>query len=61
MPVLRILLADDTELVIERHLSTEVNICVLDTTETLLKVLCMPASDHLLFIVPTIIRLLVCL
>ncbi|KAH7727015.1 Dock6 protein [Aphelenchoides avenae] len=49
---------EDTEFAIERHLATEVNFTVLDTMETLLKVLCMPASDHLLFVLPTIIRLL---
>jgi hypothetical protein len=51
--------AQDVEQSLEKNLSTEVLLSVLDTVETLIKVLSMPASDHLLFILPALIRILV--
>lgn len=49
----------DVDQSLEKNLSTEVLISVLDTVETLIKLISMPASDHLLFILPSLIRLLV--
>uniref|UniRef100_A0A7E4ZYH3 C2 DOCK-type domain-containing protein n=1 Tax=Panagrellus redivivus TaxID=6233 RepID=A0A7E4ZYH3_PANRE len=48
----------EADTVMERTLSTEVSVTVLETTETLLRVLAMPASDHLHYLRPVLVRLL---
>nr|CDJ83685.1 Dedicator of cytokinesis domain containing protein [Haemonchus contortus] len=49
------LLCED-DVLLEAALCTEVMLCVLDTLETIIRVISMPGSDHLNFALPMILR-----
>ncbi|KAK6028421.1 hypothetical protein OSTOST_05532 [Ostertagia ostertagi] len=46
----------EDEALLEAALCTEVMLCVLDTLETIIRVISMPGSDHLHFALPMILR-----
>uniref|UniRef100_A0A914Y863 DOCKER domain-containing protein n=1 Tax=Panagrolaimus superbus TaxID=310955 RepID=A0A914Y863_9BILA len=48
----------EVEIALEKQVATEVTLITVDTMETLLKVLGMPASDHLHYLRPILVRLL---
>ncbi|WKX95563.1 hypothetical protein Q1695_012204 [Nippostrongylus brasiliensis] len=46
----------EDEALLEAALCTEVALCVLDTLETIIRVISMPSSDHLHFALPVVLR-----
>lgn len=55
MKVSLVLVYED-ETLLEAALCTEVVLCVLDTLETIIRVISMPSSDHLHFALPMVLR-----
>ena len=48
--------SEEDELILEGAMCTEVTLCVLDVLETIVRVISMPGSDHLLFSLSAILR-----
>ncbi|VDM71229.1 unnamed protein product, partial [Strongylus vulgaris] len=48
----------EDEALLEAALCTEVVLCVLDTLETIIRVISMPGSDHLHFALPMVLRVM---
>ncbi|KJH41274.1 dedicator of cytokinesis [Dictyocaulus viviparus] len=46
----------EDEVLLEAALCTEIVLCVLDTLETIIRVISMPGSDHLQFALPMVLR-----
>lgn len=46
----------EDEALLEAALCTEVVLCVLDTLETIIRVISMPGSDHLHFALPMVLK-----
>ena len=52
-------LASDEDVALEALLCTEVPLVVLDTLELVMRVISVPASDLLFFVLPSVLRILV--